>query len=299
MDAEEAGAGAGAGPSETGRRSVGGVMSKTSKADYAVYTLGRPGQTKVVAIIDAKKHITPHSVAQIIGYYSAFEVGDPRPLVVVLTAYELKIVIIPFHDGSQRLVNAVELQEFKLWKGEGRMLDVGVLSLLLSLMHDESFLRNYSVEAKKANIPQEARIPKNRVCTIVTDQAKFEEISKNLSALNRMVRQLKEDRVKWLREQKQQQRAEEDEKAEEAERPGDEKAEEAERPGDEKAEEAEPGDEKAEEAERPGDEKAEEAEPGDEKAGEAEPGDEKAEEAEPGDEKAGEGTERAERPERE
>ena len=207
MDAEEAGAGAGAGPSETGRRSVGGVMSKTSKADYAVYTLGRPGQTKVVAIIDAKKHITPHSVAQVIGYYSAFEVGDPRPLVVVLTAYELKIVIFPFHDGSQRLVNAVELQEFKLWKGEeGRMLDVGVLNLLLSLMHDESFLRNYSVEAKKANIPQEARIPKNRVCTIVTDQAKFEEISKNLSALNRMVRQLKEDRVKWLREQKQQQR---------------------------------------------------------------------------------------------
>ena len=76
MDAEEAGAGAGAGPSETGRRSVGGVMSKTSKADYAVYTLGRPGQTKVVAIIDAKKHITPHSVAQVIGYYSAFEVSD-------------------------------------------------------------------------------------------------------------------------------------------------------------------------------------------------------------------------------
>ena len=186
--------------------SVGGVMSKTSKADYAVYTLGRPGQTKVVAIIDAKKHITPHSVAQVIGYYSAFEVGDPRPLVVVLTAYELKIVIFPFHDGSQRLVNAVELQEFKLWKGEGRMLDVGMLNLLLSLMDEKSKLRNYSVEAKKANIPQEARIPKNRVCTIVTDQAKFEEISKNLSALNRMVRQLKEDRVKWLREQKQQQR---------------------------------------------------------------------------------------------
>ena len=193
---EEAGAGA-----EKGRRSVGGVVS----ADYAVYTLGRPGQTKVVAIIDAKR-ITPHSVAQVIGYYSAFEVGDPRPLVVVLTAYELKIVIFPFHDGSQRLVNAVELQEFKLWKGEGRMLDVGVLNLLLSLMDEKSKLRNYSVEAEKANIPQEARIPKNRVCTIVTDQAKFEEISKNLSALNRMVRQLKEDRVKWPREQKQQQR---------------------------------------------------------------------------------------------
>ena len=197
MDAEEAGAGAGAGPSETGR----GVMSKASKADYTVYTLGRPGQTKVVAIIDAKKRITPHSVAQVIGYYSAFEVSDPRPLVVVLTAYELKIVIFPFHDGSQRLVNAVELQEFKLWKGEGtRMLDVGVLNLLLSLMDEKSKLRNYSVEAKKANIPQEARIPKNRVCTIVTDQAKFEEISKKNSALRRTMRQLKADQATELRE---------------------------------------------------------------------------------------------------
>ena len=194
MDTEEAGAGAG-----PGRRSIGGVMSKTSKADYAVYTLGRPGQTtKVVAIIDAKKHMTPHSVAQVIGYYSAFEVGDPRPLVVVLTAYELKIVIFPFHDGSQRLVNAVELQEFKLWKGEGRrMLDVGVLYLLLSLMHDESLLRTYNIEAEKATIPPQARIPKNRVCNIVTDQAKFEEINKRNSELNRMVRQ----QAKELREQ--------------------------------------------------------------------------------------------------
>ena len=199
MDAEEAGAGAG--PSETGRRSIGGVMS-----DYTVYTLGRPGQkTKVVVIIDAKKRMTPHSVAQVIGYYSAFEVGDPRPLVVVLTAYELKIVIFPFHDGSQRLVNAVELQEFKLWKGEGRMLDVGVLNLLLSLMDQESLLRTYSIEAEKAKIPQEAQIPKNRVCNIVTDQAKFEEISKKNYALKRMVRQLKKQKElnqKQLKKQK-------------------------------------------------------------------------------------------------
>ena len=193
-DAEEAGAGAGR--SQKGRLSVGGVMSKTSKADYTVYTLGHAGQTKVVAIIDAKKRITPHSVAQVIGYYIAFKVGDPRPLVVVLTAYELKIIIFPFLDGSQRLVNAVELEEFKLWKGEGRMLDVRVLNLLLSLMDQESLLRKYSIEAKKHNIPQEARIPKNRVCTIVTDQAKLEEISKKHSALKRTMRRLKVDQVR-------------------------------------------------------------------------------------------------------
>ena len=120
-------------------------MSKTSKADYAVYMLGHGSQSKVVAIIDAKKHITPHSIAQVIGYYSAFESGCPRPLVIVLTAYKLKIVIFPFQDGSKHLVKAVELQEFKLWKREGCMLDFDVLTLLLSLMNVSSRLRNYSI----------------------------------------------------------------------------------------------------------------------------------------------------------
>ena len=47
--------GAGAGPCETRRHSIGGVVSKTSRTDFAIYTLGRgSGQTKVVAIIDAK-----------------------------------------------------------------------------------------------------------------------------------------------------------------------------------------------------------------------------------------------------
>ena len=204
-DAEEAGAGAGR--SQKGRLSVGGVMSKTSKADYTVYTLGHAGQTKVVAIIDAKKRITPHSVAQVIGYYSAFEVGDPQPLVVVLTAYELKIIIFPFLDGSQRLVNAVELEEFKLWKGGGRrMLDVRVLNLLLSLMDQESLLRMYSIEADKAQIPQGARIPKNRVCDIVTDQVKLQEISKKHSALKRTMRRLKVDQAKELKEKEKEKR---------------------------------------------------------------------------------------------
>ena len=192
---------AGAGPSQKGRLSVGGVMSKTSMADYAVYTLGHPGQTKVVAIIDAKKRITPHSVAQVIGYYSAFEVGDPQPLVVVLTAYELKIIIFPFRDGSQHLVNAVELQTFKLWKEGGRQLDIRVLNLLLSLMDQESLLRRYSIEADKAQIPQGARIPKNRVCDIVTDQVKLQETIKKIAVLNRMVVWQREEREEMVRQQ--------------------------------------------------------------------------------------------------
>ena len=83
----------------SGRRSIGGAMSQASKADYAIYTLAGGGRTKVVAIVDAKKHITPHSTAQVIGYYSAFEIGDPRPLVLIMTEDELKIIIFPFKVG--------------------------------------------------------------------------------------------------------------------------------------------------------------------------------------------------------
>ena len=92
----------------TERLSIGGVVSKRSKADYAVYTLG--GGTmkrKVVAIIDAKRRITPHAVAQIIGYYSAFDITDIQPLVLILTAHQLKIVIFPFRTGEHHLINAV------------------------------------------------------------------------------------------------------------------------------------------------------------------------------------------------
>ena len=66
----------------SGRRSIGGAMSQRSRADYSIYTLAGPSPTqiKLVAIVDAKKHITPHNTAQVIGYYSAFKVNDPRPL---------------------------------------------------------------------------------------------------------------------------------------------------------------------------------------------------------------------------
>ena len=52
------------------------------------------------------------------------------------------------------------------------MLDLGALNLLLSLTDKNSLLWKYSVEAKKADIPQEAQIPK-RVCNIATNQTKL------------------------------------------------------------------------------------------------------------------------------
>ena len=69
-----------------------------------------------VAIIDAKRRITPHAVAQIIGYYSAFDITDIQPLVLILTAHQLKIVIFPFRTGEHHLINAVAFETFQLWK---------------------------------------------------------------------------------------------------------------------------------------------------------------------------------------
>lgn len=98
------------------RRSIGGVMSKV---DYAVYTLSSlSGLTKVVAIIDAKRTLDPHSVAQVIGYYSAFEVGEPRPIVAVMSAYQVQLILFLFVDGSTRLVNAVVLEPIPLWNDQ-------------------------------------------------------------------------------------------------------------------------------------------------------------------------------------
>ena len=102
----------------SGRRSIGGAMSQAHKANYSIYTLVGAAQThtKLVAIIDAKKHMTPHATAQVIGYYSAFDIGDPRPLVLMMTGDAFKIIIFPFKDQDCHYVNALELLEFKVWK---------------------------------------------------------------------------------------------------------------------------------------------------------------------------------------
>lgn len=176
-----------------GRHSIGSALSTGCKADYTVYTLGQKGQSKVVAIIDAKRYLKPHVTAQVIGYYSAFEVGHPGPIVLILTASELKVVLFPFQDGHQQLVNAVALQPLKLWKVEGRTLDLCVMKLLLSLMDERSAVRQWNLKADKAQLPQGARIPKNRVSHVVTDQEKYEEMKRHMSAMRRTNKQLKKE----------------------------------------------------------------------------------------------------------
>ena len=181
--------------STAGRQSLGGAMSRASKADYSVYTVvDSHGTTKVVAILEAKQRITPHCIAQVIGYYSAFEISDPRPLVLIMTACELKIVFFPFKAGKEFLVNAVELESFPLWQGiptaEGHSLStqphagavaIDVLKLLLSLLDEGSQFRAFTCDATQASIPEDGQFRKTTLGDIViTDTKKLAQVEHSL-----------------------------------------------------------------------------------------------------------------------
>ena len=79
---------------------------------------------------------------------------------LVLTALELNIVIFPFTNACQPLVNVVELEEFQLWNNR-HMLDIDVLKLRLALMDEKSCVRSYSTEVNDADIPHNAQVAKS------------------------------------------------------------------------------------------------------------------------------------------
>ena len=66
----------------------------------------------VVDTVGARKIITANLVAQVIGYYSAFKIGTPQTIVMIMTASVLKLVFFPFYQDGKQFINAVELEEF-------------------------------------------------------------------------------------------------------------------------------------------------------------------------------------------
>jgi len=145
-----------------------------------------------------------HSVAQVIGYYSAFDVSHPRPLVVIMTAWYVKVIIFPFRDIQQNLVNAVELGEFNFWNDD--VPDFNVLKLLLSLFDECSVVRAYQREADYADIPPQGRIPKSNIYYIVTDRGKIEEMRQLHQKQNRQLLQQRGEMVQQRTQMQQQHR---------------------------------------------------------------------------------------------
>lgn len=156
--------------SATSRRSIGGTMSKQNKADYAVYALHSNGRRKIVAIVDAKYKLGLHAIAQVIGYYAAFNIdADLNPIAMVISQDFIQFVIFPFRDKDQPLINAVSLDHIYLWEEEN-VLNRNLLKLLLAFLKEDSGVQRVGLSAD--SIPAHARIQKNRITKCVVEDEK-------------------------------------------------------------------------------------------------------------------------------
>ena len=73
-------------------------MSQNNRCDFRLYNcVDYIGTTKVMAIIDAKKTIDVHAIAQLVGYYSRSEVSIPPP---VMSYAQIQFIFFPFRHAS-------------------------------------------------------------------------------------------------------------------------------------------------------------------------------------------------------
>lgn len=80
-----------------------------------------------------------------------------------------------------------------MWKDVDRKeLDVSVLNLLLSLTDQHSVLRGYTIRPELANIPQKGQVLKSNIGTIVTNRAKWEEVTRENSQLRKKQKQMEQ-----------------------------------------------------------------------------------------------------------
>ena len=74
---------------------------------------------EAVAVIIEAKHMgnssIKHVIAQVTGYFAAFDVEIKVPLVFVLTDEYVQIVLYPFKHEGVGQINAVVLPEFSLF----------------------------------------------------------------------------------------------------------------------------------------------------------------------------------------
>ena len=81
-----------------------------SKPDYTVYVI-RNTQLELVAVLIEAKHTTnsahKHAIAQVTGYFAAFDITLHLPLVFVLTEKHVDFILYPFQNKRQEaLINA-------------------------------------------------------------------------------------------------------------------------------------------------------------------------------------------------
>ena len=116
------------------------VMTWLSRAKYTVYLIRNKNQDVVSVIIEAKHtshSLLRHVLAQLIGYFAAFEIVVETPLAFVLTEKYVQIVVFPFYGNSHLLINAVALPKLNIFTQSGSVNQLP-LQLILSLSKSTS-----------------------------------------------------------------------------------------------------------------------------------------------------------------
>ena len=73
-------------------------MSPNNRCDYRLFKcIDAAGDTRLMAIVDTKKTIDVHAIAQLVGYYSRSDVSIPPPVVDCYVIYTNAIHFFPIH----------------------------------------------------------------------------------------------------------------------------------------------------------------------------------------------------------
>ena len=155
------------------------VIAYRSRSDYTVYVL-YDKQDVVISVVIGAKHTTNinvrHVIAQLIGYFAAFNVTVYTPLVFVLTEFYVDIVLFPFKASAVPLINAVVLPRLYLFNKKGT---VNQFTLNFLLSFSKSFLH-----AKKVKLPD--GIPhismESLALRVQTERQQIEELQHKLKA---------------------------------------------------------------------------------------------------------------------
>ena len=71
---------------------IGSKMSPNNRCDYRLFKcIDAAGDTRLMAIVDAKKTIDVHAIAQLVGYYSRSDVSIPPPVLIVMSSTQMQV----------------------------------------------------------------------------------------------------------------------------------------------------------------------------------------------------------------
>ena len=129
-----------------GQHTTSTTPTRDSRADYTVYVIKR--RDHPVAVLIEAKHkthkVVKHALAQVTGYFAAFDILKTIPLVFVLTDVHIQVIIYPFKNGNgDALINGIVLPPFPLFNDDGvpKTLTLGMVLTLANYPEVETLIQ--------------------------------------------------------------------------------------------------------------------------------------------------------------